>query len=572
MPASALLRPFRAALFSVVLILAGSSCGKTVPTSPSPTGLSFTPSAAEILAPQPFIGRFDAPALGPDANLPAGAPGAPAGLAASVAGNVVTLTWTAPVSGDPPTSYVIEAGSAPGLANLAVIVIGAAPTFAGIAPNGTYYVRVKGRNASGTGPASNEIVVVVGGGGGCTSPPSAPTNLGATTGGFSVTLAWTAPASGCAPTSYIIEAGSTPGASNLANVDTGSTATSFGATAGPGTYYVRVRARNAFGVSGPSNEFTLIVGGGPCTPPAAPTGLAASVSGSTVTFTWNAVSGATSYLIEAGSSPGGSNALSTTSTSTSFVWTTGAGTYYARVKARNVCGATSAASAEIMVIVAETTGPGAPSNPSPADGAADVPTTPVTLSWTAGANTTGFDVYFGADCGSGDKTQCATLVSSNQSGTSYPLSQLGTSTLYYWYVTARGQGGASTRGPLWRFTTAASPAIRAVIDVPPTGHQNDRSVFFDGRRSTSPFGINRWTWEFGDGSSLVGNLPQVSHRYPCDLKPEGSNQRNFTVRLTIRDNNNNQATTTATITVSFTYPAFPNCGPSVTSLARAWRR
>jgi hypothetical protein len=60
----------------------------------------------------------------------------------------------------------------------------------------------------------------------------------------------------------VIEAGSTPGSSNLANLNTGSTATTFSAGGVPaGTYYVRVRAaRPPQSVSSPSNELVVIVG------------------------------------------------------------------------------------------------------------------------------------------------------------------------------------------------------------------------------------------------------------------------------------------------------------------------
>src|SRR5262249_3955822 len=88
---------------------------------------------------------------------------------------------------------------------------------------------------------------------------SPPTGLTASSSGSNVTLNWSAPSSGT-PTAYIIEAGSTPGATNLANADLGSAATS--ATfngVGRGTYYVRLRARNTCGASGPSNEVLLIV-------------------------------------------------------------------------------------------------------------------------------------------------------------------------------------------------------------------------------------------------------------------------------------------------------------------------
>ena len=69
-----------------------------------------------------------------------------------------------------------------------------------------------------------------------------------------------APANGGAPSSYIIEAGSAPGLSNLANFSTGSTATSYSTSGVPrGTYYIRIRATNSAGTSGASNEYVLVV-------------------------------------------------------------------------------------------------------------------------------------------------------------------------------------------------------------------------------------------------------------------------------------------------------------------------
>ena len=83
-----------------------------------------------------------------------------------------------------------------------------------------------------------------------------------TVSGSTVTLSWTPPSGGCAPTTYGIEAGSSPGASNLANILTGNSSTSFTASSVPGgTYYVRVRAGNGNAIGGVSNEVTVIVSG-----------------------------------------------------------------------------------------------------------------------------------------------------------------------------------------------------------------------------------------------------------------------------------------------------------------------
>src|SRR6185295_6817092 len=127
------------------------------------------------------------------------------------------------------------------------------------------------------------------------------------------------------------------GASNLAAFSTGSTATSFSAGGvGNGTYYIRVRASNAAGLSSPSNEARLVVGPGTCSgPPAPPTGFAITGNtGGTVSFQWNASAGATSYVIEAGSIPGASNLANSDlgSSATSFTAPgVGRGTYFVRL-------------------------------------------------------------------------------------------------------------------------------------------------------------------------------------------------------------------------------------------------
>jgi hypothetical protein len=203
------------------------------------------------------------------------APGASGNLAGSVSGSTVMLTW-AQASAEPATSYVIEAGSSSGASDLANFDTGnTATTFTttGVPP-GTYFVRVRGRNSAGSSAASNEVVLIVAGASGpCAGAPNAPSGLTASASGSSVFLSWTAPASGCVAAGFVIEAGSTAGSSNLAYVNTGSTATTFSAAGvGAGTYYVRVRAANSSGASGPSNEVTLVVDGTPLPTPS-PTSL-----------------------------------------------------------------------------------------------------------------------------------------------------------------------------------------------------------------------------------------------------------------------------------------------------------
>jgi hypothetical protein len=89
-------------------------------------------------------------------------PAPPTAIAHKKEGDLVTLTWATPGGADLPTTYVVEAGSAPGQNNQGTFVTpGTASSFQRQAQAGTYYVRVFARNACGTSPASDEIVVTV---------------------------------------------------------------------------------------------------------------------------------------------------------------------------------------------------------------------------------------------------------------------------------------------------------------------------------------------------------------------------------------------------------------------------
>jgi hypothetical protein len=90
-------------------------------------------------------------------------PGPPTGVIAGISvDRVVTLTWHPPTAGGAPETYVIEAGDAPGLANIAVLDTGSAsPSLVVNAPPGRYYVRVRARNGAGTSAPSEEVVLIV---------------------------------------------------------------------------------------------------------------------------------------------------------------------------------------------------------------------------------------------------------------------------------------------------------------------------------------------------------------------------------------------------------------------------
>ncbi len=283
-------------------------------------------------------------------------------------GPTLTLSWTASATGTP-TSYLIEVSGTPGgPATLANHNTGNAQTtlVASGVPPGVYYVRVRGIDASGVGAPSNEVQVVVG-----TTNISAPVlnnNQPVLSSGPTLTLSWTAPATGI-PISYLIETSSAPGGpANLANFNTGNTQTSLVAPGvPPGTYYVRVRGADATGPGAVSNEVQVVVsngGGGVC--PSAPRGLNITAqTGGTMAFAWQPpLTGVpTSYVVQVGSAPGAANLANVDTNSAALTLSATdvpAGVYFVRIYARSSsCAAPSflgPTSNEILVSVGGTPG------------------------------------------------------------------------------------------------------------------------------------------------------------------------------------------------------------------------
>ena len=175
---------------------------------------------------------------------PVGAvPTAPSDLSATVSGQIVTLTWTAATNG--PTSYVLQAGFAPGQTALSVPLGASQTTFVASAGPGTYFARVIALGGDGsTSPPSNEITVVVSSSCG---NPSMPRNLRAMQKGAEIFLFWTRPAFG-APNGYAVQAGLAPG-QTIAEFRVGGT--TLNTAVNSGTFSARVIALSPCG-NGPA--------------------------------------------------------------------------------------------------------------------------------------------------------------------------------------------------------------------------------------------------------------------------------------------------------------------------------
>lgn len=268
---------------------------------------------------------------------------APTSLTADVRDNLVTLQWNqaTPI----PASYQIEAGTESGAANILVHVPGTpANTLVASAGNGTYFVRVRNANAApGASAPTNEIALIIG----CTAAPEPPFALSANVTGANVALNWSA-APFSSPSSYVLEAGLTPGAADLSYPVPAPT-TSFGAIAPALKFYVRVRARNACGLSEPSGEIFFTPGGATPLPPPVQ-GVSATVATPNVLLQWTAQPDALGYVLEAGGAPGRTDLTFPTAASSLAVGGVPRGVYYVRVRAVNGAGL-GAPSQELIVIV-----------------------------------------------------------------------------------------------------------------------------------------------------------------------------------------------------------------------------
>jgi hypothetical protein len=329
------------------LSLAAGATGSTTLRVTSPTTAASGTYSLQVRASDPGVAAHDASASASYSVAPttATAPGAPRSVAAAVSGNTATLSWLAPSAGSLPSNYLLYVGTRSGATDVANgYSVGNVLSAAGDLQKGTYYARVRAANSVGTSSDSNEVRFTVG------RRLKTPGGFTVTWSGTTATLSWTAAAADSAadtPTNYVLEAGTTRGASDVARVNVGNRSV-FRAEVTSGAYFVRVKAQNADGESEPSEELEIRAPG----TPQAPTALAASGAGATVDLRWTGSVGgfaATSYVIEAGSAPGLSDlARIQVANLTRFTTTAPPGVYYVRVRGVNARG-TSLPSNEVVV-------------------------------------------------------------------------------------------------------------------------------------------------------------------------------------------------------------------------------
>lgn len=340
---------------SVAGVRAVDTNGEATPWDPGYVRVDLSPSESK---PGLLVTATDVIVLGYQGTTPVPVQGiavlprtpsvAPTSLRATTFDNQVSLAWDAPTP-PPAAEYVLDVAATLGSPNPVSLPTGStATTVNGAAGDGTYYVRVRSSGAP-AGPASlstNEIALVVG----CSAAPSSPPlGLGAQVSGSTVTLSWNAPPFSSL-SRYVLEAGSSSGATDIATLTFPASQTSVSGDVPPGTYFLRMQTANACGESATSSEIFFTVGSASTIPPA-PTGLTANVTGSLVAVQWTPSPGAAGYVVEVGSGPGLANIATLPLSATNF-FVNGVpnGIYYLRVRAGSVAGL-SAPSSDVVIVV-----------------------------------------------------------------------------------------------------------------------------------------------------------------------------------------------------------------------------
>ena len=193
-------------------------------------------------------------------------------------------------------------------------------------------------------------------------------------------------------------------------------------------------------------------GGSDPSPPAAPSNVTATPGDNTVTVSWDNVAGAASYNIYYGTSAGVTKAngtkLSSATSPRAVAGLANGTTYYFVVTAVNADGE-SAVSAEISATPAAAPPPAAPTGVTATAGNGQV-----TVSWSAVAGATSYNIYYASS--PGVTTASPTKVVGATSGD--PVTGLTNGTTYYFVVTAFNANGESA---------VSSPEMSAIPGTPP---------------------------------------------------------------------------------------------------------
>ena len=293
----------------------------------------------------------------------AGVPNPPTGLTVSASAlQTLSVSWNA-VSGA--TNYVLDRSTSSG-GPFAQVYSGTTAAYAdsGLQFGTTYYYEVNATTGGGTSTFSS----VVSG----TTLPGVPTGLSATaTSSQAISVSWTAVAGAATYTLQRATSASGP----WTQIYTGATAAfgDSGLQAGT-TYYYEVRTNTATGNSAYSSSVSATT---LAAVPNPPTGLTVSASAlQTLSVSWNAVSGATNYVLDRSTSSGGPFAQVYSGTTAAYA---DSGLQFGTTYYYEVNATTGGGTSTFSSVVSGTTLPGIPTGLS----ATATSSQAISVSWTA---------------------------------------------------------------------------------------------------------------------------------------------------------------------------------------------
>jgi fibronectin type 3 domain-containing protein len=258
----------------------------------------------------------------PSSAITTTVPAAPGTVSAGATGKEITISWSS-VSGA--SSYEIYRSITSSGGSL-VGTAAASPYTDTVQGAGTYYYTIRTVNYAGKSASSSYRSVTI-------AAPSAPGNVSATAAGVTVTVSWQT-VSGAS--SYKVYR-STSSLGTYREVGTVTAPPYTDTLTSAGTYYYQVRGVNSIG-EGPLSSYTSVT----IAAPSAPGTVLASLSATgTITVSWQAVSGASSYKVYRSTSPSSWYNLKASLEGTSYTDTTSLvldTTYYYTVSGVNPIG------------------------------------------------------------------------------------------------------------------------------------------------------------------------------------------------------------------------------------------
>ena len=396
-----------------------SQIGNTTSTSYQATGLSANTTYYFKVA------AYNAAGTGPQSSFilaatTEAAPITPTGITVTtVSHNSIMISW-ASVSNALGYNVYRSSTSTGTYTKIGTSITTTSYTDSGILAGTTYYYKVDAYNNGGSSSQSSAVLA--------TTLPNpalqAPTGFNVTTAtSSSITISWS-PVSG-ATSYYVYRSSTSTGTYTQIGTPMITSYTDSGLSAGT-TYYYKVAASNNEGIGPQSSDFSAI------TAPGIPSGLKTTDSTVySITISWNAVAGATSYNVYRSSSSSGTytelgNTIETSYTDNGL---SGMTTYYYKVAAINNSGTGTQSSA----FSATTQHPSLKSPTGLITTGAT--SSSITISWNAVDNAVEYYVYRSANATTG-YSRIGTTAS-----TSYTNTGLSSNAIYHYFVAANNSDG-----------------------------------------------------------------------------------------------------------------------------------